>query len=676
MKSLLYPAVSLMNRLSFGMKFSLISVLFLVPMLVTNFYLVRDSYREFQGTRVELQSLDLLGSSLSLRRDLETLNNLVQIDVTLGQSGKAGTVEAQIHTLEQAVLARLEGLTAMTEDPEQIQQFEAKRDEMIAAFKAQQAESSLQSKSALIGKLLASAQIFSQIITSHAGLSRDHQSDIRQLSELVTLITPSVTQTLGEGRAMGSYSLGLGFLNSSSSTRFDELLVQIEKLQAEYALKLQDALGSSNAAREALSAQADSSKATLKQASELFEEQVVMADTLDAPWQAFYDQVTGLMENTYLLNQATLKFLDDQLQQRLAQNRTHMILQASALSVVFVLIFYLYGGFYASTRTTLKSLGAMMDKVAAGDMTVNFKASSRDELGELGEVFNGTVKKIHDLIERVGHTVGEVERQAGQVESVSAQSNQAVAGQRMQIEQVATAMNQMSATSMEVARSAAAAVSSAHSVNDETLSGRGLVESQQGSIAALASEIDQSVLVINQLASDSQSISRVLEVIKSIAEQTNLLALNAAIEAARAGEQGRGFAVVADEVRTLAKRTQQSTEEIEQMIARLHGGVGAAVKAMGVSHQMANGTVGQSEKVQQALENILGAVGMIVDQNQQIAAAVEQQTAVAHDIDQNIVEINRAGERTAQGAHQTEDASRALSAQVVELKQLISAFRV
>lgn len=676
MKSLLYPAVSLMNRLSFGMKFSLISVLFLVPMLVTNFYLVRDSYREFQGTRVELQSLDLLGSSLTLRRDLETLNNLVQIDVTLGQSGKAGNVEAQIQTLEQAVLARLEGLTAMTEDPEQIKQFEAKRDEMIAAFKAQQAESSLQSKSALIGKLLASAQIFSQIITSQAGLSRDNQSDIRQLSELVTLITPSVTQTLGEGRAMGSYSLGQGFLNSSSSTRFDELLVQIEKLQAEYALKLQDALGSSSAARESLSAQADSSKASLKQASELFEEQVVMADTLDAPWQAFYDQVTGLMEHTYQLNQATLKFLDSQLQQRLAQNRTHMILQASALSVVFVLIFYLYGGFYASTRTTLKSLGAMMDKVAAGDMTVNFKASSRDELGELGEVFNGTVKKIHDLIERVGHTVGEVERQAGQVESVSAQSNQAVAGQRSQIEQVATAMNQMSATSMEVARSAAAAVSSAHSVNDETLSGRGLVESQQGSIAALASEIDQSVLVINQLASDSQSISRVLEVIKSIAEQTNLLALNAAIEAARAGEQGRGFAVVADEVRTLAKRTQQSTEEIEQMIAKLHGGVGAAVKAMGVSHQMANGTVGQTEKVQQALENILGAVGMIVDQNQQIAAAVEQQTAVAHDIDQNIVEINRAGERTAQGAHQTEDASRALSAQVVELKQLISAFRV
>lgn len=676
MKSLLYPAVALMNRLSFGMKFSLISVLFLLPMLATNYYLVRDSWREFQGTRVELQSLDLLGSSLALRRDLETLNNQVQINATLGQSGKAGDLEGKISALEHSVLSRLQSLNAMTTEPEQIAAFDAKRDELITAFKAQQQETSLLSKSALIGKLLNKAQMLSQIIASQSGLSRDSQSDLRQLSELITSVTPQVTQTLGEGRAMGAYSLGQGFLNSSSSTRFDELLQQLEKLQAEYGLKLQDALGSSKAAHTALDSLAKASSASLKQGSELFEEQVVMAETLDASWQDFYDGVSRLMAQTYQLDDATLTFLGQQLEQRLAQNRTHMVVLVSALSAVFLLIFYLYAGFYASTRTTLRRLGAMMDKVAAGDMTVTFVAHSRDELGDLGQVFNGTVAKIHDLIERVGHTVSQVELQAGQVETVSAQSNQAVSGQRTQIEQVATAMNQMSSTAQEVARSAAAAVSSAHSVNDETVSGRGLVQSQQGSIARLATEIDQSVRVINQLATDSQSISSVLEVIKSIAEQTNLLALNAAIEAARAGEQGRGFAVVADEVRTLARRTQHSTEEIEQMISRLHSGVAAAVKAMGSSHEMASGTVGQSEKVQQALENILGAVGMIVDQNQQIAAAVEQQTAVAHDIDQNIVAINRAGEHAAEGAHQTEAASRQLSLQVIELKQLIGAFRV
>ena len=676
MKSLLYPAVALMNRLSFGMKFSLISVLFLLPMLATNYYLVRDSWREFQGTRVELQSLDLLGSSLALRRDLETLNNQVQINATLGQSGKAGDLEGKISALEHSVLNRLQSLSAMTTDPEQIAAFDGKRDELIAAFKAQQQETSLLSKSALIGKLLNKAQMLSQIIASQSGLSRDPQSDLRQLSELITSVTPQVTQTLGEGRAIGAYSLGQGFLNSSSSTRFDELLQQLEKLQAEYGLKLQDALGASIAAHAALDGLAKVSNASLKRGSELFEEQVVMAETLDAPWQGFYDGVSQLMAQTYQLDDATLAFIGQQLEQRLAQNRTHMVVLILALTVVFLLIFYLYAGFYASTRTTLRRLGTMMDKVAAGDMTVTFVADSRDELGDLGQVFNGTVAKIHDLIERVGHTVSQVELQAGQVETVSAQSNQAVSGQRTQIEQVATAMNQMSSTAQEVARSAAAAVSSAHSVNDETVSGRSLVQSQQGSIARLASEIDQSVRVINQLATDSQSISSVLEVIKSIAEQTNLLALNAAIEAARAGEQGRGFAVVADEVRTLARRTQDSTEEIEQMISRLHSGVSAAVKAMGSSHEMANGTVEQSERVQQALENILGAVGMIVDQNQQIAAAVEQQTAVAHDIDQNIVAINRAGEHAAEGAHQTEAASRQLSMQVIELKQLIGAFRV
>jgi methyl-accepting chemotaxis protein len=674
--SLLYPAVALMNRLSFGMKFSLISVLFLLPMLATNYYLVRDSWREFQGTRIELQSLDLLGSSLALRRELETLNNQVQINVILGQSGKAADLEAQITALEQRVLERLQGFHAMATQPEQVEVFENKRDELIAAFKAQQQETSLLNKAALIGKLLNQAQMLSQIIASQAGLSGDAQSDLRQLSDLVTAVTPQVTQLLGEGRAMGAYSLGQGFINSSSSTRFDELLQQVEKLQGEYGLKLQDALGASNAAHAALDSLAQASQASLKQGSELFEEQVVMAETLDTPWQGFYDGVSQLMAKTYQLDDATLAFIGQQLEQRLTQNRLHMVLLVAALVAVFALIFYLYAGFFVSTRTTLRSLGAMMDKVAAGDMTVTFVAHSRDELGDLGQVFNGTVAKIHDLIERVGHTVSQVELQASQVQTISAQSNQAVSGQRSQIEQVATAMNQMSATAQEVARSAAAAVNSAQSVNDETVSGRALVQSQQSGIARLALEIDESVRVINQLAADSQSISSVLEVIKSIAEQTNLLALNAAIEAARAGEQGRGFAVVADEVRTLARRTQHSTGEIEQMISRLHSGVGAAVKAMGSSHEMASGTVGQSEKVQHALENILGAVGMIVDQNQQIAAAVEQQTAVAHDIDQNIVQINRAGEHAAQGAQQTEAASRQLSAQVIELKQLIGAFRV
>ncbi|UXY54017.1 methyl-accepting chemotaxis protein [Pseudomonas tohonis] len=676
MKTVLYPAIALMNRLSFGMKFSLISVLFFLPMLVTNFYLVRESYQEFVSTRSELESLDLLGASQGIRRNLENLNDLVLINSLIGQSGQAGDLDTRIGKLEKDLADALEKLAPVTTDPEQVAEFNNKREEMLKGLQAAGKETSLQSKSAMIEKQLGNAQVFIKLVASQAGLSQDSQRDVRQVAELVTGVTSTVTAAISKGRAIGAYSLGQGFLNSAASTKLDDLLLELEKIGSEYGLKIQDALNGNPRAQAALADLGNASRETLKQSATLFEDQVIMADTLDTPWPQFYDQVTAQMDKTYQLNDAALGFLKSELEKRLGEKRAQTVLLVVALVVVFLAIVYLYSGFYVSTRTTLKSLGRVMDQVAAGDMTVNFRAQSRDELGELGQVFNGTVAKIHDLIELVGQTVVEVERQAGRVQDVSEESNQAVAGQRSQIEQVATAMNEMSATAQEVARSAAAAVNSAHSVNEETVSGRALVESQLGSIERLAREIEQSVNVINQLASDSASISRVLEVIKGIAEQTNLLALNAAIEAARAGEQGRGFAVVADEVRTLAKRTQQSTEEIEQMIAKLQGGVGAAVKAMNTSHQMADGTVNQSGRVQQALENILGAVGMIVDQNQQIAAAAEQQTAVAHDIDQNIVEINSAGERTAQGASQTEQASRQLSEQVAQLKQLIGAFRV
>nr|WP_215731036.1 methyl-accepting chemotaxis protein [Pseudomonas lalucatii] len=665
-----------MNRLSFGMKFSLISVLFFLPMLVTNFYLVRDSYRQFVGTEAALASLDLLGDSLALRRDLESFADLVKINEMIGQSGQAGDLEHRLGQLHGRLAEALQALAPVVRDAEQVEEFTAKRDEMIAGLQTMQQETSLQGKTVMARKLLGSSQVFIKLVASQAGLSQDRQREVRQMTELVTAVTPMVTAPLSEGRATGAYSLGQGFLNSAASTQFDELLLELEKLHAEYGINLQEALGASPDARAALAGLAEASRASLKDSAVLFEDRVVVADSLDMPWQQFYDQVSAALGKTYAFNDAVLVFLDRQLQERLQENRGQMVLLVAALLLVFLLIVYLYSGFYVSTRATLKSLGEVMDKVAAGDMTVSFAAQSKDELGELGQVFNQTVGKIHDLIERVGHTVTEVERQAERVQEVSGESNQAVAGQRSQIEQVATAMNQMSATAQEVARSAAAAVGSAQSVNQETVSGRALVESQVGSIQRLAGEIDQSVVVINQLASDSDSISKVLDVIKGIAEQTNLLALNAAIEAARAGEQGRGFAVVADEVRSLAKRTQQSTEEIETMISRLQGGVGAAVKTMSVSHQMADGTVSESGKVQLALENILGAVGMIVDQNQQIAAAAEQQTAVAQDIDQNIVEINHAGERTAAGASQTEQASRELSALVSRLKQLIGAFRV
>ena len=676
MNSLLYPAIALMNRLSFGMKFSLISVLFFLPMLITNYFLVRDSFDAFVETRTELQSLVPLRQSLQLRQDIERLNDLYQINAVLGQSGQADHLAEQITALEAEIDGQLTALQSPSSDAQKVEEFNAQRETIRTALAAVAAESSLRSKAGLVVTAVGNAEVFIRFVASQSGLSQDSELSVRQMTELVSTVTPPVTAALRQGRALGSAALGQGILGSADSTRLDELLLGLEKLHVEYGFRLQEVLDISGLARSTLGEKAEASRNSLVEIMGLLEDQLLMADVLDAPWQGFYDQLSAAIGTTYQLNEAVLDLLDQELSQRLEQKRVQMLLLVVALVVLFLAIGYLYGGFYVATRATLRGFGDTLGKVAAGDMTARVSVYSRDELGELGRVFNGTVAKIRDLIDLVGQTVAEVERQADRVELVSGESSQAVTAQRGQIEQVATAMNEMSATAQEVARSAAAAVGSAQGVNEETVSGRAMVQSQVGNIQQLASEIEQSVSVINQLAADSASISQVLDVIKGIAGQTNLLALNAAIEAARAGEQGRGFAVVADEVRNLAKRTHQSTEEIELMIGRLQSGVGATVTAMNGSHQMVESTVEQSARVQQALDNILGAVGMIVDQNQQIAAAAEEQTAVAHDIDMNIVEINQAGERTAEGAVQTEQASRELSDQVAKLKELISAFRV
>ena len=339
--------------------------------------------------------------------------------------------------------------------------------------------------------LLGKAQVMIKLIASQSGLSQDSQRDVRLLSELLTSATPSITAALGEGRAVGSYTFGQGYLNSDASNKLDDLLLELEKQQAQYAAQLQDVLGSSPAAQRQLDGQAKASRDSLQSSSDIFQDQVIMAEALDQPWDKFYDLISAEMAKTYALNDAILSFLDDELEQRLEQKQLLMVLLLTALALVFVLVVYLYSAFYISTRASLRSLGAIMDKVAAGDMTARFKVQSRDELGELGQVFNETVSKIRELIERVGHTVGEVERQASRVETVSGESNQTVSEQRGQIEQVATAMNEMSATAQEVATSAEAAVGSAQSVNDETVSGRTLVEAQVSGIGLLAAEIEQ-----------------------------------------------------------------------------------------------------------------------------------------------------------------------------------------
>jgi methyl-accepting chemotaxis protein len=670
MKALFYPGIWLMNRLGFALKFSLISVLFFVPLLGANLYLVRDAYHEWRITDVLLGSMGRVQQTLHLQQTLDVLTDLTLIRARVGQVEQKSDIRQRMESTQTAAAALMAGLNQAGANTAAIQQ---KLDALASALNTVSHTDGAGPKAELASQLAAHCALFLEAVMEQQGLSQDNEQRVRQLSTLVSVQVPRLTALLNKARALGSVTLGVGYLSSSDTVVLEQVVVGMERARTESAQTFEvfDA-AQGNTLMQALQ---DSLKA-VDAASKVLDEQILNGADSGRPWPVYFDQMTGFSDQVYALNDEALTLLVRSLNQRLSQAHGQMVLLSVASLVILLLITYLYGAFYLATRGVIEDLGRVMGKVADGDMTASFEVVGQDELAALGRVFNGTVGQIQNLIRQVDGVVLQVGRQTDLVQSVATTSSKEVTDQREQLELVASAMNQLSTTARQVARNASAAVNSAQDVNRETERGRHRVREQVSAIQKLAGEINNSMQLIHQLATDSQSIGQVLEVIRSIAEQTNLLALNAAIEAARAGDQGRGFAVVADEVRTLARRTQQSTHEIEHMIAGLHSRVADTVKAMSNSHQIANTTVSQADEVEQALENIVAASGLIVEQSQQIAVAAEQQTQVSQSIDRSLVDINRAGERTASGAVKSEQASQDLQGLVSTLQTVIGAFRI
>jgi methyl-accepting chemotaxis protein len=311
-----------------------------------------------------------------------------------------------------------------------------------------------------------------------------------------------------------------------------------------------------------------------------------------------------------------------------------------------------------------------------GDLTIHLDESAKNEFGELAHWFNAFVQKLHGLINKVKSSADQVAAAADHMLQSTERTNQGVNNQRMQTEQVVTAINQMTATVDEISRNASAADQAAKQADEESKTGQEEVAQTVASINALAGEIERASGSLAEFKQDSANIGGVLDVIKGIAEQTNLLALNAAIEAARAGEQGRGFAVVADEVRNLATRTQESTEEIQVIIERLQSGAERVAAAMEAGRQSGQATVEQAGRAGAALGSITAAVETIKDLNSQNACSTEEQSSVANHINQSMVAISQSIEETAGESAQTAAHGGELSHLASELQQLMRQFKV
>ena len=674
MNGLLAPAIALMNKLSYAKKFGVISITFFVPLLLLSYAIVNQTYEQIEKARAANESLEVVSDVLDLAQKTATFRDLAAVDAFYPRA----ILTEQVNTLEKGVFKAIDELQAKYPESPLSESLEKKK----ATWQSIVERSGENKQPTINDQYKNNAQVVFDImhlankVAQDSGVLQDTNEEVQLLLKLILVEYPKFRSALGVAHTIGVYSIVEKYIMTGT---YDTLNETYDLLDAQQKNMNQAHTALLDGYPELAGLFSETFKITegnIEAIKFKLDEEIISAMSVAITWPDYSDFYQSKLSPFHTVQELALEEISSILDERISELSSKLILVVVAIALVMLLIVCLDASFFWSVRSTVGQFHSAAREISRGDMRIRVEVESKDEMGELTSEFNVMVEKIHSLLQAVQKTATEVGQSMTLVGGNAEQSNKAANEQLHQTEQVASAITEMAATAEEVNRQSEDAANFAADATSQAGSANDVVAETLSQINTLADEIVHSTEVINQLSENSSNIASMLAVIKGIAEQTNLLALNAAIEAARAGEQGRGFAVVADEVRTLASRTQTSAQEIDEVMTTIHSGISDAVNVMGKSHQMAQNTVESSSRVRTALDEIVTMVKSIADINGQISVSADEQTQVAKAIDENVVKINDLGRATVDDSEHTVKAIKEVVALTQSLQEKLQRFQV
>ena len=674
MNALLAPGIALIDRLSYPLKFLLILVIMLIPMVIVGFMLISEIEKK-------VEALDAEHVGLSYFAGIRPL--IQHIPQHRGMSGGflngAEAFRAKMLNKESAIDGMFDQLAAVDDElgeqletANEVSKLRSEWDKLKSGVFTMTPKQSFHAHTDLIANIID----LGHHVADTSGLILDPALDSFYMMDLLVIQMPILTEGMGQSRALGAGVAARGEMDNES---WAQLAIRMDRIRAaEKAMNGNTGVlfKENPALRTALEQHSRHASAAVAEFAELINKRMLESELITITTDEIFASSTKAINGVFDYYDAIVPELDNLFLQRMDEGKSTEMFSLLAFVGVILLMIYLFAAFYRAVINSINAVAESSQRLADGDLTATVNLSARDEMSAIGDSFNNMSDSFRKMVSQVLASSAQVATAAEELSVITSETTDGISRQQLETDQVATAINEMSATVQEVAGSAQSASVASQDAANEAHGGEQVVNNTIEQINQLAEGLSASANTIRALEADSENIGSVVDVIRGIAEQTNLLALNAAIEAARAGEQGRGFAVVADEVRNLASKTQSSTSEIQAMIEKLQGAARRAAEEMNSSSGLANQGVAAAAEAGSSLQKITAAVNTISDMNTHIASAAEEQTAVAEEINRNIANISQISEQNSTGASQTSSASSELAELANAMQQMMSRFKV